>query len=278
MVPDTDSTTAIPTTSVLLVPYDAHHVSTYHHWMQDPEIQATTASEPLSLEEEHSMQQSWREDCDKLTFIACLPLPPSHLSASPGDQRTVKAGVDDAPDRMIGDVNLFLTPADEDDEGCIGELELMIAPSEHRRQGYGRATVLVFMTYLQQNLPGILAEYAGIGHQEQGKDQMQQQGRMKMKLLQLKVKIGSKNEKSIGLFESLGFVSVGEGENYFGEVELVFEGWLGKGNLEELKGKYGVRDYQEVEYLRGQFSTDSNSDENNHVQDHVVPTVPKGLK
>lgn len=35
----------------------------------------------------------------------------------------MKVGVSDAPDRMIGDVNLFLSPADEDPEGCIGELE-----------------------------------------------------------------------------------------------------------------------------------------------------------
>lgn len=60
------------------------------------------------------MQQSWRDDHDKLTFIACLPS---------SDDEELVAGICDAPDRMVGDVNLFLSPADEDPEGCIGELE-----------------------------------------------------------------------------------------------------------------------------------------------------------
>ena len=59
------------------------------------------------------MQQSWRNDHDKLTFIACLPIS--------GDGREVLSKEPDAQDRMIGDVNLFLSRADEDEEGCIGE-------------------------------------------------------------------------------------------------------------------------------------------------------------
>merc|ERR1711939_1226447 len=71
--------TAISTSSILLVPYEASHVPTYHEWMKDEQIQAETASEPLTLEEEYAMQRSWRTDADKLTFIACLPLSPTHL-------------------------------------------------------------------------------------------------------------------------------------------------------------------------------------------------------
>lgn len=41
---------------VLLVPYRAEHVPHYHMWMQDPELQQTTASEHLSMEEEFQMQ------------------------------------------------------------------------------------------------------------------------------------------------------------------------------------------------------------------------------
>jgi hypothetical protein len=59
------------------------------------------------------MQQSWRLDHDKLTFIACIP--------SADEAEKVVSGREDAPNRMIGDVNLFLSPADEDPEGCIGE-------------------------------------------------------------------------------------------------------------------------------------------------------------
>ncbi|MCO5553561.1 hypothetical protein L7F22_007084 [Adiantum nelumboides] len=36
----------------------------YHQWMTDPEIRQQTASEPLSLEEEHDMQRSWHLDDD----------------------------------------------------------------------------------------------------------------------------------------------------------------------------------------------------------------------
>jgi hypothetical protein len=59
------------------------------------------------------MQQSWRRDHDKLTFIACLPLP--------GDEKEVVGEEHDRPEKMVGDVNLFLSGADEDEEGCIGE-------------------------------------------------------------------------------------------------------------------------------------------------------------
>lgn len=172
------------------------------------------------------MQASWRGDHDKLTFIACMP---SSFAA-------IREGEFDAPDRMIGDINLFLSPADEDEEGCIGELELMIAPKDARRQGFGRATVLAFLHYIQIHLDELLAEY---------KTKL---GLDKMKLLQLKVKIGSKNEKSIKLFESLGFIKVGESPNYFGEFELVFEGFLDHERTRDLMGRYAVLDYRELQY------------------------------
>jgi hypothetical protein len=44
-------------------------VDTYHGWMADPALQAATASEPLTLEEEYAMQRTWLEDEDKCTFI-----------------------------------------------------------------------------------------------------------------------------------------------------------------------------------------------------------------
>ncbi|TAQ84049.1 hypothetical protein B7494_g7632 [Chlorociboria aeruginascens] len=222
---------AISTSAVLLVPYEKSHVTTYHSWMKDAEIQEATASEALSLEEEYAMQKTWRNDADKLTFIVCEPL--EELSTT---RSKISSSVS-TPEKMIGDVNLFLSPADEDAEGCIGELELMIAPASKRRRGYGRAAILTFLHYIQTHIVDILSEYKEMRKVE------------KMLLLQLKVKIGSKNVKSINLFESINFLNVGEGANYFGEVEFVFEGILGVERTSGLLDKFGVEKYQELAYF-----------------------------
>jgi hypothetical protein len=55
--------------TILLVPYGKHHVIRYHTWMKNKEIQELTASEPLSIDEEYRMQQTWLNDKDKCTFI-----------------------------------------------------------------------------------------------------------------------------------------------------------------------------------------------------------------
>lgn len=206
------------------------------------------------------MQQSWRNDHDKLTFIACLPISSDAEKQGEAGDGVLKVGEHDVPDRMVGDVNLFLSQADEDEQGVIGEyvrssyslpvsdqqgahlcsrLELMIAPTTYRRQGLGRATILAFLHYIQKHLPEILAEYAA------------KESLPKARLLQLKVKIGSKNEKSIKLFESIGFIKVAEGPNYFGELELVFEGFLGEGKIGGLMERWGIEGYRECVYVKG---------------------------
>ncbi|GAM89268.1 hypothetical protein ANO11243_073050 [Dothideomycetidae sp. 11243] len=192
---------ALLTPKVLLVPYSEHHVPTYHEWMKDEELQKTTASEPLTLPEEHEMQRSWRLDRDKLTFILAQPC----SALVPGES--------DAPAHMIGDVNLFLV--DDDDfettdevdvpRYIVGELELMVASREQRRKGYGRAALRTFLAYVRANLDTILAEYTDRKHAS---------------LSYLRVRIGANNAASIALFEGFGFKKISQTPNFFGELEL----------------------------------------------------------
>uniref|UniRef100_A0A671NL63 N-acetyltransferase 9-like n=1 Tax=Sinocyclocheilus anshuiensis TaxID=1608454 RepID=A0A671NL63_9TELE len=96
---------------VVLVPYNADHVPRYHQWMCSPELQKLTASEPLTLEQEHDMQRSWREDDDKCTFIIL------------DKQKWADPSIPEQ-ECMVGDVNIFLTdPSDP----SLAELEIMIA-------------------------------------------------------------------------------------------------------------------------------------------------------
>ena len=48
---------------------DKLHVPTYNSWMKDPFLLETTASEPLSIEEEYNMQKKWTDDENKCIFI-----------------------------------------------------------------------------------------------------------------------------------------------------------------------------------------------------------------
>ena len=121
--------------SVCLVPYNAHHVSKYHNWMQNKDLQFLTASEPLSLAEEYEMQQSWSTDEDKLTFIA--------ISGN-----SIPQSKDEEVERMIGDVNLFFIFSPEE-----AEINIMLAETKHRRGGYGSEVLNLMMNYAKNNLP-----------------------------------------------------------------------------------------------------------------------------
>lgn len=53
----------------------------YHSWMQCPELQRLTASEPLTLDEEFEMQKAWANDEDSKKFLVCFRgHPTSHLN------------------------------------------------------------------------------------------------------------------------------------------------------------------------------------------------------
>ncbi|XP_069373879.1 alpha/beta-tubulin-N-acetyltransferase 9 isoform X2 [Paralichthys olivaceus] len=117
--------------TVLLVPYNEHHVSRYHEWMKSPELQQLTASEPLTLEQEHAMQRSWREDDDKCTFIIL----DKQLWTDPDVEEE---------QCMVGDVNIFLTdPTDP----SLAELEIMIAEASYRGRGIGKEVTRMMMSY-----------------------------------------------------------------------------------------------------------------------------------
>ncbi|XP_032726569.1 N-acetyltransferase 9 [Lontra canadensis] len=117
---------------VVLVPYTAEHVPRYHEWMRSEELRRLTASEPLTLEQEHSMQRSWREDADKCTFIV---LDAEKWQARPSTTEEIC---------MAGDVNLFLTDLGDP---SLGEIEVMIAEPSCRRRGFGTEAVLMMMSY-----------------------------------------------------------------------------------------------------------------------------------
>lgn len=195
------------------------------------------------------MQQSWRSDADKLTFIVCLAR--EEIGNSTSARAAVQGGVDDRPERMIGDINLFLfEPEDEDEDEddfnatktespastpIVGEIELMIARKDLHRQGYGRAALLSFMSYILDSWAGIAAEYGNgvAGNVAAGR-----------KLKYLRVKINQSNERSIALFKSVGFEQTAAGANYFGEVELRW-----KPVREELEKGRGWEEVSLVKYV-----------------------------
>ncbi|KAI1733641.1 acetyltransferase domain-containing protein [Xylaria scruposa] len=251
--------TAISTSKILLVPYDAHHVVRYHEWMQNEFLREATASDLLSLEEEYENQQSWRTAHDKLTFIVCQPADQN------GDVVVIRAGDDDAPLRMVGDVNLFLTPLDDDDDGdkdingieekkdetrCVkGEIDIMIALPEHRRRGLGEAAVRAFLRYLTGNHDTIMKEYAGATRLKTAR------------IKRLVAKIHADNEGSIRLFGNLSFCRDGD-PDYFNEISMVVDfplssftaGLGGEGTESRAMGlEADVTGYRECRYVRSRL-------------------------
>jgi hypothetical protein len=204
--------------------------------MSYQEIQEATASEPLTLNEEYAMQQSWREDPDKLTFIICRP------GEKLSQMTAIVAGIYDSPDAMIGDVNMFLSMGEDSTMHqplVIGELELMIAERAEQRKGCGRAALLSFLMYVLDHENTILRQYC--------KDRDAQQP--PSRFAYFAAKIGKENSRSLALFESLGFKRTTEEPNYWGEFELRHVS-LTRETLENLMAENRIRQYTEIEYTR----------------------------
>jgi GNAT superfamily N-acetyltransferase len=166
------------------------------------------------------MQETWRRDADKLTFIVCRP------SGS-----------------MIGDVNMFLHIADDSMPGqsvVDGELELMIVEKDERRKGHGKAALLAFLVYV-------------ISHQKDIVDEFLQSKTWSIAATAASgindfiAKIGKDNIRSLSLFEDLGFKKVSDEPNYWGEYELRHHG-LALDAVNEWMVEYKVDNWRETKY------------------------------
>ncbi|KAJ1784697.1 hypothetical protein LPJ59_006301 [Coemansia sp. RSA 2399] len=126
---------AIVAPQVVLVPYERAHVPKYHEWMKSPFLQEMTGSEPLSIDEEYAMQQSWRSDADKCTFII-LAKNPAASSPQPCDIYST--------DSMVGNVNFYLNCHDNPHEA---ELEVMVAEQPYAGRGIATEVLRLMMHY-----------------------------------------------------------------------------------------------------------------------------------
>mmetsp|Transcript_9993 Transcript_9993/g.20921 ORF Transcript_9993/g.20921 Transcript_9993/m.20921 type:complete len:251 (+) Transcript_9993:236-988(+) len=209
--------------SVILVPYRPEHVSRYHEWMKEPALLEATGSEPLSYDEEVEMQHSWLDDETKCTFIvhsaeACnYSLNELDKLGETESSSENAFRVEDNLDAMIGDVNLFLSEMDDEDESdhnetteinesetadaapgtgrleenLQAEIDIMIANKECQGKGLGRAATCTMLLY----------------------------GVRKLGIHRFFCKINEDNVNSIRLFKNIGF----EQCNYaacFKQVEL----------------------------------------------------------
>lgn len=136
MLINSDTVISLPSRAAVLVPYTAAHVPVYHSWMQSPFLLELTASERLTLSEEHENMTSWRVDPRKLTFIV--------LDSSLG------------ANFMAGDVNLYLLDANAEELGVedavVAELEVMIAETGSRRKGIATDALWLMMAYARVHL------------------------------------------------------------------------------------------------------------------------------
>lgn len=158
-----------------------------------------------------------------------------------GQTSKLEPGTLDSPSTMIGDINLFLYPYEDEGEDVespedpdthgpqkvIGEIEIMIATKVHQGNGLGKAALLAFTWYIISYLDGLMAEHHASHCGSHASSCLEY----------LRVKIDAENARSIRLFEGAGFKKVSDKPNYFGELELRRQI---AGCTEEVKGEIGV--------------------------------------
>lgn len=216
------------------------HVPKYHEWMKDPSLLEATGSEPLSFEEELEMQQSWRDDPNKCTFIVHATKACTILSNTGElDTTMTSISVQQELPGMVGDVNLFLSEIDDEEEadedtafGIIStkstststqeantapriqaEVDIMIAEKNFQKQGLGRAATCAMLLYGAKEL-GIQRYFC---------------------------KINEGNVASMEMFKSLGFTQCDYAECF---KQYEFELIRSLGELKAILEPYGA--YTEV--------------------------------
>ncbi|KAG6855681.1 hypothetical protein H0H87_012155 [Tephrocybe sp. NHM501043] len=204
--------------------------------MQDEELQRLTASEPLSLEEEYEMQQKWRLDADKLTFIILSRESLSgdkllNLTEIPETVSPTDPTISRLP--MVGDVNMFLKGAlpretqvtksadAQDDEELENEfeaeMEIMIAEPAFRRKRLALEALQLMLEYATGFPSAYFSENA-----ERREQNLGQSKGLGVPPSRLVARISDTNGPSIRLFEMLGF-SITRRVEVFEEVEMRFK-------------------------------------------------------
>lgn len=140
--------------SILLLPYRRSFVPTYHAWMADPYLLASTSSERLTEAEELAAQRAWLDDPQKCTFIVF-----DLVAHEGGGSSSSSAALGHGTQGMLGDANLFLldgTSFAEDyfggvpcgsGSGGAAEVMVMVAEPAYRRRGYAQRAVAALLWY-----------------------------------------------------------------------------------------------------------------------------------
>lgn len=216
------------------------HVPRYHEWMRDSSLLQATGSEPLGYDEEVEMQQSWRNDETKCTFIvhaieAChYTLKKSETTTEIESSSENEFLIEDNLDAMIGDVNLFLSDIDDSDESDTNEnSEIREVDTEVAAQGMGSSEQLV-----QAEVDIMIARkvFQGKGLGRAATCAMLLYGATKLGICRFFCKINEDNTDSIRLFKAIGF----EQCNYaacFKQVELELRKTLPE--MEEIFRQHG---------------------------------------
>ncbi|GAA6015136.1 hypothetical protein JCM11491_000478 [Sporobolomyces phaffii] len=211
--------TTLYTPRLVLRPYRRWHVPQYHAWMEDPTVREQTASERLSMQEEEEMQQSWRLDEDKLTFIVHLRSP---TAPSPETDPTGFLRAHNDASTMLGDVNLFLHSSVESDSDEDDEARAVAPLDEPTRRQPPRATTLAELEIMLPTTPtSLYRPRTGLALETLHAFVAYAQRHLELAPSQFIAKIGFDNLPSLALFRKLGFVETKRVE-VFREVEM---GW-----------------------------------------------------